>query len=282
MRNILDTGGNNSTMETVTSKDGTRIAYDQSGQGPAVILVAGASARRVDEASLAAALAPYFTVFAYDRRGRGDSGDTQPYAVEREVEDIEALIDAAGGSTFVFGHSSGAGLSLEAARLLPSKIAKLAVYEPPFVIDDSHPPAPPDFAAHLTELAATGRRGDAVEAFMAFVGTPTEMIAQMRQSPMWPQLEALAHTFAYDATIMEDTERGDPSSLRKWASLAVPTLVMDGTVFLGREEPHAFMRHGADELARVLPNAQRRILDGQDHGPADDALVPVLKEFFLG
>lgn len=268
-------------MNTVTSKDGTPIAYDQSGQGPALILVVGASARRVDAVSIAAALAPYFTVFAYDRRGRGDSGDTLPYAVEREVEDIEALIDAAGGSAFVFGHSSGAVLALEAARLLPSKITKLAVYEPPFVIDDTHPAAPLDFAAHLSELAATGRPGEAVEAFMTFVGTPAEMLAQMRQSPMWPQLEALAHTFAYDATIMADTERGDPASLKKWASLAVPTLVMDGTVFLGREEPHAFMRHGADELARILPRAQRRILDGQDHGPADDVLVHALKEFFL-
>lgn len=267
-------------METVTSKDGTHIAFDQSGQGPALILVAGASARRVGEASLAAALAPYFTVFAYDRRGRGDSGDTQPYAVEREVEDIEALIDQAGGSAFVFGHSSGAVLALEAARLLPSKITKLAVYEPPFIIDDSRPPAPPDFAVHLGELAATGRRGEAVEAFMTFVGTPAEMVAQMRQSPMWPQLEALAQTFAYDAAIMADTERGDPASLRKWTSLAVPTLVMDGTVFLGRAEPHAFLRHGADELATVLPNAQRRILDGQDHGPADDLLVAALREFF--
>lgn len=268
-------------MQTVTSRDGTTIAFDQSGTGPALILVCGASATRADEAHLAAALAPYFSVLAYDRRGRGDSGDTAPYAVEREVEDIEALIDEAGGSAFVFGHSSGAVLALEAARLLPAKVTKLALYEPPFIIDGSRPPAPPDFAAHQQELVASGRRGEAVESFMRVVGLPPEMLAQMRQSPTWPQLEAIAQTFAYDATIMQDTEQGDPSALHKWASVAVPTLVMDGTVFLGRTEPHAFMRHGANELARVLPHAHRRTLEGQDHGPADDVLVPALRAFFL-
>ncbi len=170
-------------MRNVISKDGTPIAFDRSGEGPALILVGGASAARADEASLAAALAPYFTVFAFDRRGRGNSGDTAPYAVEREVEDIEALIDEAGGSALVFGHSSGAVLALEAARLLPTKITKLALYEPPFIIDDSRPPAPQDFSAHLSALVASGRRGEAVESFMMVVGLPSEMIAQMRQSP---------------------------------------------------------------------------------------------------
>jgi pimeloyl-ACP methyl ester carboxylesterase len=269
-------------MRTVISKDGTPIAFDQSGQGPPLILVGGATATRLAEASLAAALAPSFTVFAYDRRGRGESGDTAPYAVEREVEDIDALITEAGGSAFVFGHSSGAVLALEAARLLPDKIEKLALYEPPFIIDDSRPPAPEDYAARLAELASSGRRGEAVEYFMTEVGTPPAMVAQMRQSPMWPGLEALAHTLAYDVTIIGNTQRGDPLPLRKWASVTVPTLVMDGTMFLGREESHEFMRHGAQELASILPHAQRRTLEGQDHGPADEVLVPALKAFFLG
>lgn len=270
-------------MKTVISKDGTPIAFDQPGQGPALILVAGATATRLAEASVAAALASSFTVFAYDRRGRGDSGDTAPYAVEREVEDIEALINAAGGSAFVFGHSSGAVLALEAARLLPTKITKLAVYEPPFIIDDSRPPAPADYVPHLVELVSSGRRGEAVEYFMRdAVGTPADMMAQMRQSPMWPGLEALAHTIAYDGAIMGDTMRGDPTPLRKWASVTVPTLVMDGTVFFGNEEKHRFLRHGADALAAILPNARRRTLEGQDHGAADDVLVPALKAFFLG
>src|SRR5437660_10126829 len=210
------------TMRTVLSKDSTPIAFDQSGQGPALILVAAATATRLAEASLAAALAPHFTVFAYDRRGRGESGDTAPYAVEREVEDIEALINEAGGSSFVFGHSSGAVLALEAARLLPTKITKLAVYEPPFIIDDSRPPAPKDYAPHLMELVSSGRRGEAVEYFMTQVGAPADMVAQMRQSPMWPRLEKVAHTLAYDATIMRDTQRGKPLPRDTWASITVP------------------------------------------------------------
>ena len=269
-------------MRKVLSKDGTPIAFDQSGHGPALILVTGAIAKRTDAASLAAALSPHFTVFAYDRRGRGESGDTPPYAVEREVEDIDVLITEAGGAAFVFGHSSGAVLALEAARLLPTRITKLAVYEPPFVIDESRPPMPEKSAQHLTELVSSGRRGDAVEYFMTQVGTPAEAIAQMRQSPMWPGFEAVANTLAYDTTIVEDTERGDPRPLRKWASVTVPTLVMDGTVFLGREESHVFLRHGAQELANILPKAQRRILEGQDHGAANDVLAPALVEFFLG
>jgi pimeloyl-ACP methyl ester carboxylesterase len=264
------------TMRKVISKDGTPIAFDQSGQGPAIILVAGATATRLAAASLAAALTPHFTVFAYDRRGRGESGDTAPYAVEREVEDLEALITEAGGSAFVFGHSSGAVLALEAARLLPTKITKLAVYEPPFIIDDSRPPAPEDYMPHLIELVSSGRRGEAVEYFMTeVVGVPAEMVAQMRQSPMWPGLEEVAHTIAYDGTIMGNTMRGDPLPLRKWAAVTVPTLVMDGGV------SHVFMHHGAQELANILPDAQRRTLEGQDHGPADEVLTPALKEFFI-
>ncbi len=269
-------------MRTVTSKDGTRIAFDQLGQGPALILVAPAFATRTDQASVAAALAPYFTVFAYDRRGRGASGDSTPYAVEREIEDLDALIDEAGGSAFVFGHSSGAVLALDAALALPTRITKLALYEPPFIVDASRPPMPEDFAQRLNELIAAGRRGDAVEYWQTQLGVPAEAIAHMRQSPMWAGLEAVAPTLPYDATIMGDTQRGDPAPLRKWASVAMPTLVLDGTVMMGSEEAHAFMRSGADALASVLPNAQRGTLKGQDHGPANEALVPALRAFFLG
>jgi pimeloyl-ACP methyl ester carboxylesterase len=269
-------------MNRVVSKDGTAIAFDNSGQGPAVILIPPAFGTRADAASLAAALASDFTVFAYDRRGRGGSGDTAPYAVEREVEDLDAVIEAAGGSAFVYGHSSGAVLALHAAQVLPTKITRLALYEPPFVVDDSRPPMPEDFAAHLVELIAAGRRGDAVEYWQTQLGIPAEAIAQMRASPMWTGLEALAPTLPYDATIMGDTQRGNALPLRQWASVKVATLVMDGTTMMGSEDFHTFMRHGADELGRVLPNAQRRILEGQDHGPADDVLAAALKAFFLG
>src|SRR5256886_12683159 len=148
------------TMRTVISKDSTPIAFDKSGHGPPIILVAGATATRLAEASLAAALAPHFTVFAYDRRGRGESGDTAPYAVEREVEDIDALINEAGGSAFVFGHSSGAVLALEAANH-GLAVRKLALYEAPFIVDDSRPPMPADFLARLKESIAKNRRSGA-------------------------------------------------------------------------------------------------------------------------
>jgi pimeloyl-ACP methyl ester carboxylesterase len=269
-------------VRTVTSKDGTPIAFEQSGQGPALILVAPAFATRGDEASRAAALAPSFTVFNYDRRGRGDSGDTAPYAVEREVEDLDAVIDAAGGSAFVFGRSSGAVLALDAARALPAKITKLALYEPPFIVEGSHALPPQDFAAHLQELVAAGRRGDAVDYWNTVIGMPDEMIAAMRQASWRSGQEAVAHTLPYDAAITADTQRADPSPLKQWASVTIPTLVLDGTVMMGREDLHAFMRHGADALANVLPHAERRILEGQDHGPADDVLAAALKAFFLG
>ncbi len=264
-------------MRTGISKDSTPIAFDKSGHGPAIILVAGATATRLAEASLAAILAAQFTVFAYDRRGRGESGDTAPYAVEREVEDIDALITEAGGSAFVFGHSSGAVLALEAARLLGGRIEKLAIYEPPFIIDDSRPPVPQDYVPHLNRLIAEGRRSEAVEYFMTdAMLVPAEMVAQMRNTTMWPQIEAVAHTIPYDGTIMGDTMSGNPSTLRKWASVTVPTLVM-----VGGASP-TFFHHGAQALVDILPNAKSRVLAGQDHGPADEVLTPVLVEYFKG
>lgn len=262
-------------MNKVISKDGTPIAFDQSGHGPALILVSPATATRSDAAGLSAHLAPHFTVLAYDRRGRGDSGDTPPYAVEREVEDIEALITDAGGSAFVFGHSSGAVLALEAARLLPGKIEKLALYEPPFIIDDSRPPVPQDYVPHLNELIAAGRRTEAVEYFMIdAMLVPAEMVAHMRNTPMWSQIEAVAHTIPYDGTIMGNTMSGNPSTIRKYASVTVPTLVM-----VGGESP-SFFHNGTQTLVDILPHAQHRTLAGQNHGPADEALVPALVEFF--
>ena len=269
-------------MQTVRSLDGTTIAFARSGQGPALILVAGATSTRADQAGLAATLAPDFTVFAYDRRGRGDSGDTLPYAAEREVEDIRVLIDESGVTAFVFGHSSGAVLALEAARLLNRKIRKLALYEPPFIVDDCRPAVRPDWLEKTKALLAAGRPGDALELFQIQVGMPAEMVKQFRQSPMWPPLEAIAPTLVYDLTILEGTQAGSPLPLRKWAGVSVPTLVMDGTTFLGSEEGHAWMQHGADAIARVLPHAQRRPLAGQDHGADVEVLAAALREYFIG
>jgi pimeloyl-ACP methyl ester carboxylesterase len=256
-------------MNTVTSSDGTTIAFDRSGEGPAVILVCGGSTDRSANASLAALLAGRFTVFNYDRRGRGDSGDTAPYAVEREVEDLEALINEAGGSAFVYGTSSGAALVLEAAASgLP--ITKLVLWEPPFVLDESRRP-PADTATTFTELVSEGRRGDAVEYFMSkVVGLPPEFVAYARTQPFWASQEALAHTLAYDATIMGDYSL--PSG--RAAAVTAPALVIDG----GASFP--FMRETADALAAALPDGRRRTLDGQTHDVVPEALAPVLEEFY--
>jgi pimeloyl-ACP methyl ester carboxylesterase len=263
-------------MNTVTSGDGTTLAFDRSGDGPPLVLVGGALSDRSAAGSLAEALAPRFTVFAYDRRGRGDSGDTAPYAVEREIEDLEALVAEAGGSAFVFGHSSGAALALECtARGLP--VTRLALYEPPFIVDDGHEPLPGDYVERLTELAASGRRGDAVEYFLTTgPGVPPEVVAGMRNEPFWPGMEKIAHTLAYDGAVMGDTMSGRPLPADRWASVTVPTLVMDG------DQSPAWARNSVASLADVLPNAERRSLEGQDHGAASEVLAPVLVEFFLG
>jgi pimeloyl-ACP methyl ester carboxylesterase len=258
-------------MDTVTSRDGTTIGFDRLGDGPPLILVCGGSTDRMANAALAAALASDFTVFNYDRRGRGDSGDTPPYAVEREVEDIEAVIEAAGGSACLYGTSSGAGLALEAAASgLP--ITKMALWEPPYILDpNARPPA--DQVERYNEMIAEGRRGDAVEYFMTnVVHMPPEFVAQGRTQPWWAATEALAHTLAYDATIMGDyslpTERA--------SAVKAPTIVIAG----GASFP--FMRETAQALAEALPDGETRTLEGQDHNVAPEAIAPVLKEFFAG
>lgn len=259
-------------MRKVTSKDGTAIAYDLSGKGPAVILVCGGSVDHTANAPLAALLAERLTVFNYHRRGRGDSGDTPPYAVEREVEDIAAVLDAAGGSASLYGTSSGGALALEAARRLPG-ITKLALWEVPYSVDASRPRPPADTAQTFTELVAAGRRGDAVEFFMAkVVGLPPDFVAFARTQPWWAAQEALAHTLAYDATIMGDYVL----PRERVAAVQTPTLVITG----GASFP--FMHETADMIASLLPAGRRHTLEGQTHDVAPEVLAPVLEEFFAG
>jgi pimeloyl-ACP methyl ester carboxylesterase len=261
-------------MNTVISQDGTTIAFDRSGQGPAVILVGGAfQYRAIDPrtAQLAALLAEHFTVFHYDRRGRGESSDTQPYAVEREIEDLEALIHEAGGSACVFGMSSGGVLAFDAAAR-GLAITKLALYELPFNSGDEQARAATQYyTRELTALLSEGRRGDAVALAMTSWGAPAEAIAGMRQTPIWPLFEAVAPTLAYDNAIM-----GDGSvPTERLASITVPTLVMAGGA-------SPFMQEAAQAVARTLPNAQFRTLEGQTHEVAPEVLAPVLVEFFAG
>jgi pimeloyl-ACP methyl ester carboxylesterase len=259
-------------MDTVTSSDGTAIAFDRSGAGPAVILVGGAFQHRAIDpqtAQLAELLARQFTVFQYDRRGRGDSGDTLPYAVEREVDDLAALIDEAGGRANAFGMSSGGVLALEAAAA-GLAIMKLALYEPPFNLEESARSASEAYTEQLTALLAESRRGDAVALAMTTFGAPADVVAGMRQAPVWAIFESVAPTLAYDNTIM-----GDGSvPTEQVASVTVPTLVIDGGA-----SPE-WMREAARALTDTLSDARRCTLEGQTHDVAPEVLAPVLEEFF--
>jgi pimeloyl-ACP methyl ester carboxylesterase len=259
-------------LETITSRDGTTIAFDRYGEGPALILVGGALQYRAFDpptADLAARLADRFTVFHYDRRGRGDSGDTAPYAVEREVEDLEALTEEAGGSALLYGSSSGGNLVLTALR---SGLAagKVALWEPNFLVDDSRPPLPDDYVSQLEELVAAGRRGDAVEyCRTAGVGLPREMVTPMRDMPMWAGMEGVAHTLAYDGRIVD----GFALRADELRSTTTPALVL-----AGGQAP--WMQAGAIALARALPNGEYRALDGEGHDVAPNVIAPVLAEYF--
>jgi pimeloyl-ACP methyl ester carboxylesterase len=261
-------------VSTVRSNDGTQIGFDRSGTGPPLILVGGAfQYRAIDQstAELVERLAAEFSVIHYDRRGRGESGDSAPYSVEREVEDLDALIGAAGGSAFAFGMSSGGALALEAAAR-GLAITKLAMYEPPFEVDDKSHTGPDDFLEQLRELNAAGRPGDAVEYFLTSgLGMPGEMVAEMRNSPVWAGFEAVAHTLVYDTVLMD----GQGTLLAERApTVTAPTLLLDG----GASPPWAAA--AVDALAEILPHAERRTLAGQTHDVAADALAPVLGDFF--
>ncbi|KAA2261485.1 alpha/beta hydrolase [Solihabitans fulvus] len=260
-------------MLKAVSKDGTTLAYDQLGDGPAVLIVGGAFTDRRATRPLADLLAADFTVLNYDRRGRGDSGDTAPFAVEREIEDIAALIEQAGGAAAVFAHSSGAALAIEAARALPG-ITQLALYEPPFIVDDSRPPLPGDYVAHLQELTAAGKREEIVEYFMTVaVGLPAEFLAPMRDGEMWPHMIALAPTVAYDGAAVAANMMGRPLPSEWSGEITVPTLVLDG------ENSPAWQRDSVQALVNLLPDAQRHSLPGADHGAPPEQLAPVLTAF---
>lgn len=251
-------------MGIVRSKDGTRIAFDQSGAGPAIILVVGAFNDRATGAPLARFLDQHFTVFNYDRRGRGASGDTAPYAIEREIEDLDALIAHAGGSACVFGYSSGATLALRAAAH-GLVMSQLALYDPPPTGSKAGQLAP-----QLTELIAADRRGDAVELFQTeAVGIPAAVVARMRNAPFRPALEKMAHTLVYESTILRSVPTGLVASVR------VSTLVIDG------EESPEVIRHAAQSLADALPDGRYRTLKGQGHDLIPAVVGPVLEEFFL-
>jgi len=268
-------------MLIATSKDGTKIAYDKTGQGPALILVTGAFGYRKFPAQvrLAELLSERFTVYSYDRRGRGDSGDSRDYAVEREIEDLQAMIDAAGGPAYVWGLSSGAVLALRAAAQ-GLDIAKLALHEPPFVVSSSDRKPPSDFADRVGRLIASGDRAGAVKYFMTEgMGAPSFVVGLMRFMPgVWKRLTAVAHTLPYDAELLKGYADGNPLPAEPWSSVAMPTLVLEGP-----ESPDG-LRRASQALADALPNARLLSKKGLGHTKKLDAkaISSELAAFFAG
>ncbi|OXS54330.1 alpha/beta hydrolase [Cohnella sp. CIP 111063] len=264
-------------MNRVISKDGTSIAYTKVGQGPALILVDGALCYRASGPNepLAKELLPHFTVYTYDRRGRGESNEAKPYAIEREVEDIAALIEEAGGSAHLYGISSGAALALEAAKRLPS-VKKLVVYEAPFVVDGSRLPVPGHYAATFDKLLAANRRGAAVKHFMRKgVGLPAIVTAMMPLMPAWSKLKAVAHTLPYDTLLTESFQRGKPLPADYWSAVKLPTLVL-----YGGKSP-AWMQNGMKALSETLPQAALNVLPGETHIVKPKSLAPPMIAFYL-
>ena len=257
-------------MPRVTSNDGTAIAFDKAGSGPALIIVGGALSGRTmnGDTTLVARLKDHFTVITYDRRGRGESGDVQPYTVDREIDDIAALIDQAGGKAHLFGVSSGAALALQAAaKLGPDRVSRLALYEPPYGqpqreftrIKDS-----------VNVLVKTGQPGDAAAFFLTAIGTPPETVQGMKSSPAWEGIKKIDFTLAYDYEVLGDGRI--PEDVVR--AVSIPTLVMDG------EKTMDFMHATAARLATLAPNGTRATLKGQTHQVKGDVVGPVLIDFF--
>ena len=263
-------------MDYVTSRDETKIAYERSGSGPPVVLIASALPDRGDAKLLARHLSQHFTVLNYDRRGRGSSGDTAPYQVAREVEDIDALIEAAGGSASALGSSSGAVLALDAANALGEKVTRLALFEPPFIVDDTRPPITADDVRRVEESTSAGRRGEAVKNFLTrHLGMPTAMITVMRLLPTWSRLKKLAPTLPYDLDLMKGTQSGAPLPSR-WPSVSAATLVLAG------EKSDTYLQNAGRALVDVLPTATYTVVPGANHAAvvaAPKRLAAAMVEF---
>ena len=255
--------------EYVTSADGTRIAYDRSGKGKTVILVGGLFCERQALRALAERMGRELSVINYDRRGRGESGDTPPYAVAREVEDLSALLEATGGAAAVYGHSSGAGLALNAAAHgLP--ISRLVLHEPPYGSDDDESRrSARTLAEGVRDALARGRASDAIELFFTAYGLPPETVAELGKDPKY---RALAHTMIYDFEIMGEFSGGG-IPLRSARAIGIPTLVIAGGA-----SPD-FFRETAARLAEIIPNGRLAVLEEHGHDAPPDAVVPVVSEF---
>jgi pimeloyl-ACP methyl ester carboxylesterase len=250
-----------------SSKDGTKIAFEKSGRGPALVIVGGALSDRNGGKPLAGKLQDHFTVYTYDRRGRGESGDTKPYAVDREIEDLESILQQAGGQANVYGVSSGAALALQAAaKLGPDRVAKLAVYEPPYGQDEG------DFKQQkerINQIVETGKPGDAASFFLSAIGMPPQAVDEMKRSPQWEGMSKIDFTLAYDFAVLGNG--AVPDTVER---ISAPTLVMNG------EKSMPFIQPTADRLGKSIPNSRRKTLPGQTHQAAPEAVAPLLIEFF--
>jgi pimeloyl-ACP methyl ester carboxylesterase len=253
-------------MAFVTSADGTSIAYQRDGSGPAVILIGGGLDDGSENAPLARELAENFTVYNFARRGRGDSGDTQPYAVQREIEDIGAIAAMAGGSASIFGVSSGGMFAFEAAAAgLP--VGRLAVYEVPYDTAADAIERAREYREQLGATLAEGRRGDAVALFMRLAGSSENDIGDARNSPYWPGLTDLANTLAYDAALY-----GPPPNDRL-GRIRQPTLVATG----GGND---YFEQAADAVAAIIAHGERQVIAGQGHVVDPKVMAAALTRFF--
>jgi pimeloyl-ACP methyl ester carboxylesterase len=261
------------SLERVRSDDGTSIALEVVGSGQPVVLIGGAFNDRTTTVGLAQVLAPYYRAVAYDRRGRGDSGDeSRDYSADREMEDLRAVIDHLGGSASLVGHSSGAVLALEAAIRLP--VEKVVAYEPPFIPEGSRPRPAADVGERLRHLVEEGDEDGAARLFQTeVIGLPAEMVEGMAQSEMWGFFTRLAHTLPYDYALFEP---GCPVPADRLAAIEVPTLVINGS------NTFPWLAAAAAETARVVPKADYLSLEGQDHGVLrqPEALLGCVREFF--
>lgn len=264
-------------MLQVKSNDGTSIAYAVKGEGPALVLVDGALCYHDSGPGpkLAEALSKDFTVYLYDRRGRGESGNNEPYAIEREIEDLAAVISTTGGSAYVFGQSSGAVLALDAARKLgPKVITKLGLYEAPMIVDTSHAPIDIQLPRTSQKMINEGRRSEVVQLFLTNVGLPKMLRKVMQITPIWPKLKGIAHTLPYDFAITVPYQTGQPLPKDRWLAVTMPTWVGSG------DKSPAWMQTGQKTLAKVLPNATYHLLTGQSHNIKPKLVSPELIKFF--
>ncbi|RZQ61673.1 alpha/beta fold hydrolase [Amycolatopsis suaedae] len=278
LNDLLETIQGETIMQTFNSADGTTIAYWKTGSGPAIIVISNVAEDHTGVAGLADKLSEHFTVYTFDRRGRGASGDPQPYDPAREIEDITALVDIAGGSAALAGGSGGCGFTLDAASALGDKVTGVYLYDPAFIVDDSRPPAPADYLETVQALVAAGKRSEAVEYVMTqLIRVPAEYIEPMKQDPSWDQMARYAHTYAYEGRILRGLQDGKPLPADRW-SIDAPVAVSVGA------HSESYHRVAAHALAEILPKVTVLALPDQDHSAFWMAPEPVgeqIREFLL-